>query len=143
MLVRDYQPEDYPVLMNLWLELGLSSVERDDNKEVILQTINHGGKLILLEDPKTGTLVGSSWMTFDGRRIYLHHFGIKKEFQRQGWGLKLAQESLKYIKKQGYQVKLEVHKDNLAAKKLYEKVGFFAFTDYDIYMIRRTENIKW
>ena len=36
----------------------------------------------------------------------------------------------------GRQVKMEVHKENFAAKKLYEKLGFFAFRDYDIYMIR-------
>ena len=34
------------------------------------------------------------------------------------------------------QVKLEVHKENYPAQRLYEKLGFFAFRDYDIYMIR-------
>ncbi len=111
MLLRDYIPEDFPKLLLLWSELDMGDEERGDSNEIILQTINKGGKLIVLEDADSKVLVGSSWMTFDGRRFSLHHFGIKKEFQRQGWGLELAQESLKYIKQQGYQVKLEVHKD--------------------------------
>lgn len=142
MLIRDFLPEDFSHVLTLWRELDMSSEERGDSEEIILQTIQHGGKLILMIDTETATLVGSSWMTFDGRRIFLHHFGIKKEYQRKGWGLKLALESIKFIKDKGYQVKLEVHKKNVAAKKLYEKLGFFAFTDYDIYMIRNTEEIS-
>jgi ribosomal protein S18 acetylase RimI-like enzyme len=49
---------------------------------------------------------------------------------------------LKFIKTQGKQVKLEVHKENQAARHLYESEGFFAYTDYDIYMIRKTDELK-
>ena len=31
-------------------------------------------------------------MTWDGRRIYLHHFGILPEYQRKGLGRKLAED---------------------------------------------------
>ena len=75
-------------------------------------------------------------MTWDGRRIYLHHFGILPDFQGRGFGTELAQKSLEWIRQTGQQVKLEVHKDNFKAKLLYEKLGFFAFRDYEIYMIR-------
>jgi ribosomal protein S18 acetylase RimI-like enzyme len=141
MLVRDYVPEDFPKLQLLWLELDMGGEERGDSPEIILQTIKQGGRLIVLEDADSKVLVGSSWMTFDGRRFSLHHFGIKKKYQRQGWGLELAQESIKFIKQQGYQVRLEVHKDNEAAIKLYTKLGFFSFTDYDIFMIRKVDEL--
>ncbi len=36
----------------------------------------------------------------------------------------------------GRQVKIEVHRENTAAIRLYKKLGFFAFEDYEIYMIR-------
>lgn len=141
MLIRDFQPEDHKELFELWEELEMGGEERGDTLEVILETINRGGKLILMEDDEKNILIGSSWMTYDGRRLFLHHFGIKNEYQRKGHGLKLAFASLEFIKLKGQQVKLEVHKDNLAAKSLYEKVGFSAFTDYDIYMIRKPGNI--
>lgn len=140
MIFRDYKPSDYPQLIKLWEELDLSNAERDDTQVIVEQTISMGAKVLLLSDPEN-KLIGSSWMTFDGRRMLMHHFGIRKSHQGMGYGTLLAQESLKYIKEKGYQVKLEVQKDNLAAKHLYEKLGFFAFTDYDIYMIRDVENI--
>ena len=83
-----------------------------------------------------GKVIGTSWMTFDGRRILLHHFGIHPEYQRKGIGLLLARESLKFVKQKGYQVKLEVHKNNHAAIELYKKLGFTYLGDYDVYIIR-------
>lgn len=142
MVFRNYQSSDFEQLSGLWEDLGMGGKERGDTHDVIVQTLEHGGKLILLEDEHTGSLIGSSWLTFDGRRIYLHHFGISKAHQGKGWGTKLAIESLKFIKEKGCQVKLEVHKDNLPAKHLYEKLGFGAFTDYDIYMIRHPHRIS-
>ena len=134
--IRDYRPEDYPSLLDLWEQTDLAQPERGDTEEVIEQCNAQGGKLLVLEDTESGKLIGSSWMTWDGRRIYLHHFGILPGFQRRGLGTELAKKSLEWIREMGQQVKLEVHKKNYPAKRLYEKLGFFAFRDYDIYMIR-------
>ncbi|MEX0988478.1 MAG: GNAT family N-acetyltransferase [Bacteroidales bacterium] len=142
MIVRDYHPDDFNALFQLWESLEMAAGERGDNPAIIRQTLEKGGKLLVLEDPGTGSIIGSSWMTFDGRRIFLHHFGIREDFQRKGLGTKLAVASLMFIKEKGYQVKLEVHKDNIAAIKLYEKAGFESFPDYDILMIRRPGEIE-
>lgn len=141
MTFRDYRPEDYSRLKELWDELGLDPAERGDTEPVIRKSVEHGGKLLLLELPGSERIIGSSWMTFDGRRLYMHHFGIAKEHQRKGLGMLLLIESLKYVKAEGYQVKLEVHEDNIAAKKLYEKAGFSIFNHYDVYMIRDISKI--
>ena len=142
MIFRDYTRSDFEALEALWIELEMGAPERGDTPEIIQQTIDQGGKLILMFTEAEQELVGSSWITFDGRRLFLHHFGIRKSFQRQGNGTLLAIESLKFIKAKGYQVKLEVHKNNLAAVRLYEKLGFFAFKEYDLYMIRDINNIS-
>jgi ribosomal protein S18 acetylase RimI-like enzyme len=75
-------------------------------------------------------------MTWDGRRIYLHHFGIQPARQHGGLGTKLAEVSLEWIRSTGHQVKIEVHKENKTAIKLYKKMGFISFEDYHLYMIR-------
>ena len=134
--IRDYHPEDFTFLLELWQQTDLAHPERGDNAEVIKQCNDLGGKLLLMEETENGTIIGSSWMTWDGRRIYLHHFGILPSYQGMGLGTELAEKSLEWIRQKGQQVKLEVHKENQAAKRLYEKLGFFAFRDYDIYMIR-------
>lgn len=141
MKFQDYHPDDYSELYSFWEELGLTGPERGDTPEIISQTLKMGGKLLIMKDSVEQTIVGSSWMTFDGRRVFMHHFGILKSHQNKGLGSLLAKESMKFIRNMGYQVKLEVHKNNIAAKVLYKKLGFFAFTDYDIYMIRDLEKI--
>ena len=140
--IRDYSTEDYIQVYNLWRETGLWNSERQDDEKSINDCLNIGGKFLVLVDSSCNLIIGSSWMTFDGRRVYLHHFGIKPEYQRKGLGTLLAKSSLNYISKLGYQVKLEVHKQNHIAQHLYKKLGFFSFTDYDILMIRDFQNIQ-
>ena len=138
--IRDYRPEDFASLIELWQETDLSQPERGDNAESIRQCNDHGGKLLVMEEAGTGKIIGSSWMTWDGRRIYLHHFGILPSYQGMGLGTELAEKSMEWLREKGQQVKLEVHKENHAAKHLYEKFGLFAYTDYDIYMIRNFDS---
>jgi ribosomal protein S18 acetylase RimI-like enzyme len=141
MRIRDYKKSDYPSVIRLWKECGLWGEERDDSLESINKCLSLGGKFLVMQEERTNKIIGTSWITFDGRRMYLHHFCIKPEYQGKGHGESLTKASLEFIKKQGHQVKLEVHKDNLPAIKLYEKYGFFKFDNYIIYMIRDTPDI--
>lgn len=136
ILIRDYRPEDYPAIEKLWAETGLGGAQRGDNQQIIEQSIALGGKMLVavLGD---NTLAGTSWMTFDGRRIHLHHFGISPAYQRKGLGRQLAQASIAFAKEKGYQVKLEVHQTNTAAIELYKGLGFQYLGDYDVYIIRK------
>ena len=135
-LIRDYRESDYASLLKLWKKTELAQPERKDDAGVIKRCNDMGGCLLVLENAATGEIIGSSWMTWDGRRIYLHHFGIHPDWQNLGLGTKLAEASLEWISQTGQQVKMEVHKENKAAIRLYQKLGFFAFEDYDLYMIR-------
>lgn len=139
--IRDYRKEDYQGIVELWKETGLWNPERDDTESSIDSSLAIGGRLLIMDEPGKDFLIGSSWITFDGRRLYLHHFCIKPVYQGKGLGTKLAKASLAYVKSSGYQVKIEVHKENYIAKHLYEKLGFISFSDYDIYMIRDVKNI--
>lgn len=141
ILIRDYCREDYPQIIELWAETCLLKPERNDTQQNLEDCLTIGGKFLVMFDSVANILVGSSWMTFDGRRIFMHHFGIKPVYQQKGLGTKLAKASLSYIYSCGYQVKLEVHKENHIAKHLYEKLGFFAYTNYDIYMVRDVQHI--
>ena len=135
-IFRDYLPSDFSNVLKLWQQTGITGKIREDDAETIEKTISLGGKLIILEDLKDKILIGTSWMTFDGRRIHLHHFGISPEFQNKGYGKLLLEESLKFARDEDVQIKLEVHKTNIAAIKLYEKYGFKYLGDFNVYIIR-------
>ena len=139
--IRDFQPEDFSQVNELWSQTGMGGAHRGDNLEVIHQTIQGGGKLLVMEEISTKKIIGTSWLTNDKRRIYLHHFGILPEYQGNGLSKPLMLESIKFVKKTGLQVKLEVHRDNTRAINLYEKMGFKYLGDYDVYIVRDIEKV--
>lgn len=139
IVIRDYRAADYPAITDLWLKTGLGGAHRGDNQKTIEKSIKMGGKLLVAESDD-GRILATSWMTFDGRRIHLHHFGVMPSFQKRGIGRKLAIESINFAKKKGFQMKLEVHKTNNEAIQLYSKLGFSYLGDYLVYIIRHYEN---
>ncbi len=140
-IVRDFQPQDYKQVINLWIETNLTRPERGDNLDVILRTIEHGGKLLVLEDNTNNQVVGTSWITNDGRRLHLQYFGILPGYQGKKLSHYLMVESLRFAKQTGLQIKLEVHQENFRAINLYQKWGFKRLGDYDIYILRDVELI--
>ncbi len=134
--IRDYRQEDYDEIMELWQELGLGNKERGDNKEVIERTLKLGAKLFVMENEKH-EIIGTSWITFDGRRLLLHHFGIKKKYQGKGLSKILMDKTIEFAKEKNIQIKLEVHKDNFKAINLYKQYGFKDLSDYLILIIRK------
>ena len=138
--IRDYQPDDYPAIESLWLVTGLGGSWRGDDRAVIEKSLAIGGKLLVaLHDD--GTLVGTSWMTFDGRRLHLHHVGVLPDYRRSGIGRLLSIESIRFARNQQVQIKLEVHRNNEVAVSLYQKLGFEYLGDYDVYIIREFHSI--
>ncbi len=140
--IRDYHPVDYEAVSKIWLETGMERPERGDDKNTVERCIKTGGCLLILEDEETNAIAGTSWITYDGRRLYLHHFGISPGYQGKGLSKYLLEESLQYVKKTGYQIKLEVHSSNRIAINLYQKYGFKYLGDYKVYIIRNTDDIK-
>jgi ribosomal protein S18 acetylase RimI-like enzyme len=143
MIIREYHKGDFNAIMNLWMATGLSRPERGDDEATVERSIEMGGRMLVIctEDPAQN-IIGTSWMTFDGRRLHLHHFGIDPAFQGQGLARELLRESLRFVKEKGYQVKLEVHRSNTVAVELYRKAGFEFLGDYDIYIIRDIQSIE-
>lgn len=135
---RNYLPSDFDEVMNLWKLTGMGGAERGDDNEVIMRTVNAGGAMIIMEQNKQ--IIGTAWLTHDNRRTFLHHFGIHPGFQGQGLSKLLMDETLKVIKEIGFQVKLEVHKENFKALSLYRKFGFSDFSDYELMMMRKIQD---
>ena len=140
-IIREYTNGDYPEVTALWENLGLGGAHRGDDEHTIRRTISMGGPLLLLIDPVSKAVAGTSWLTVDGRRTYLHHFGIHADYQGKGLANTLLAASLKLAKTFGLQIKLEVHKDNIKALGLYSKTGFTYLGDYLVYIIRDISSI--
>jgi ribosomal-protein-alanine N-acetyltransferase len=134
MHIRDFQAKDYKQLQHLWHITGMGGEFRGDNENTIEKTLRAGGKLLVLM--KEDLLIGSSWITNDARRLYLHHFGILPDYQGQGLSKLLLEKSMEFARSTGLQIKLEVHKENEIALNLYKKAGFNYLGDYVVYIVR-------
>ncbi len=141
-VIREYRPQDYTGVEKLWNDTGMGSSFRGDDQKTIENTLKNGGKLLVMEEPNTGKIIGTSWLTNDGRRIYLHHFGISPAFQGQGLSKYLLQASMDFAKSTEKQIKIEVHQSNARAINLYTKAGFKYLGDYDVYIIRDYQNLN-
>lgn len=134
--LRDFSPADFESVNLLWSGIGLGGKHRGDTPDIIMKTLQQGGRLLILFVEETSEIIGTSWLTTDSRRTYLHHFGIAENWQ----GMKLADylldETLKIARLIGLQVKLEVHESNMKAISLYRKYGFQYLGDYEVYIIR-------
>lgn len=143
MQVRLYRRGDFPGIMEVWSVTGLSRPERGDDEATIERSIAIGGTMLVMYDPDDADrITGTSWLTFDGRRLHLHHFGIVPGHQGKGLSALLLKESLRAVKEKGYQVKLEVHRTNETAVSIYKKAGFEYLGDYDVYIIRDIQSIE-
>ena len=132
--VCDFTDRDIDDVLNLWDVTSIGGKERGDSLETIQRTLKHGGRMLLLVID--GRVVGSSWMTQDGRRMYLHHFSIHPEYQGQGLSHMLMNTSLSWMREVGLQIKLEVHESNEIARDLYQKYGFNELGGYKLYIVR-------
>lgn len=135
-IIREYTSDDYQEMIRLWESLGLGGAHRGDDSTIIQRTIEMGGKLLLMFEKHTNRMIGTSWLTVDGRRVYLHHFGIHADFQGKKLAVPLLETSLKFAKSTGLQIKLEVHKNNEKALGLYKKYGFTYLGDYHVFILR-------
>ncbi len=142
LIIRDYRKGDFSQVEKLWIATGMGAKERADDERIIEKTLRQGGKLLILENTLNSEIIGTSWMTSDGRRIYLHHFGIRPDHQGKGYSKILLKESLNFARLTGLQIKLEVHNTNSKALSLYKKGGFKYLGDYEVYIIRDYKNLN-
>lgn len=137
--VRDFQLSDYIELESLWIESSISRPERGDNLEMILRTLKSGAKLLVLVSTDNQQIIGSSWITNDGRRLYLHHFCISQTHRGKKLSHLLMLESMKFAKQLNMQIKLEVHSTNKIAIELYKRHEFEYLGNYHTYIMRDIE----
>jgi ribosomal protein S18 acetylase RimI-like enzyme len=134
-LIRNYLQNDYPEVESFWNKNGLGGSHRGDSIQIVEDTLASGGHLLVMI-ASDGAIAGTSWLTNDRRRTYLHHFGIADTWRGKGLSKILLEETLRIATRDGFQIKIEVHRDNLPALNLYKKAGFQYLGDYDVYMIR-------
>ena len=131
----DYAPmtiKDYEEAYALWKVsegIGLSDA---DTRQAIQRYLkqNPGTSFVARVD---GKLVGAVLSGTDGRRGYLHHLAVAKEFRKQGVGKKLVEHCMEALGKAGItRCHIFVYRENKSGKAFWEETGWFERNDLDI-----------
>lgn len=140
---RDFRDRDYEEVLSLWEATGLGDRKRGDDLNTIRRSLKMGGKFFIMEGAGDAGIIGTSWITYDGRRLHLHHFGIRPDYQGRGLSVSLLNETLRFAREKGVQIKLEVHRDNRKAVDLYVRNHFRDLGNYGIFIIRDLSEIDF
>lgn len=124
-MVRKMEISDYDKIYNLWIHtegMGLRSL--DDSKE--------GIEAFLKRNPLTNfvalneeEIIGVILCGHDGRRGYIYHTVVKKDYRNQGIAKQLIEAAVSALKQEGItRVCLNVMESNDLGKKFWEKMGW-------------------
>ncbi len=117
--------DDYDEMFELWSNtegMGLRSL--DDSKEGISKFLNRNPNtnFICRIDNK---LVGAILCGNDGRRGYIYHAVVHKDFQRKNIGTLLVEKVIEALDREGIKkVALVVYSNNLNGNQFWESLGF-------------------
>lgn len=128
-----FQMKHYEDAYKLWLDVFPISTDASYNRINI--------EYFLTRNPKTsfvaalnGKVIGTVLAGNDGRRGYIHHLGLLPGYRGRGWGKKLLHAAEAALRKCGMtKVHLFVYKEDVAAKRFYDKAGYQERQDIDIH----------
>ncbi|MBI5549555.1 MAG: GNAT family N-acetyltransferase [Deltaproteobacteria bacterium] len=130
-----FDAQVFEAVARIWEATGVGNPARGDSCDSVEATLRHGGKLLTVRVGEE--IVGVCWLTCDGRRLYLHHMAVAPQHQGRGLARRLLEHALAYARERGLQMKLEVHRANARARRLYEHYGFASLGEYEVLICRK------
>lgn len=100
MIYRKIQKSDYDQINELWQSIDGLGISESDSEENITQFIENNPHLNYLCENKESVL-GTILCGNDGRRGYIYHVAVRKDFQGKGIGKKLTDIALSKLQEQG------------------------------------------
>lgn len=130
--IREMVPADYEESYRLWESVpGMSLESLDNSKNGITKMIQQNPKLCLVAtiDKKIiGTILGVT----DGRKGYLYHVAVERDFQGQHISTRLIAEVRKRFEQQQIKkIGIFVVRDNEIGKRFWKHQGFRKRTDIE------------
>lgn len=125
MIIRLMDMEDYEKVYDLWTHAeGMGLNTTDDSHEGIAKYLKRNPNTCFVAEDN-GRLVGVIMSGHDGRRGFIHHTTVRKEYRGQGVGMKLVDSAWKALEAEGiHKVALVAFEKNESGNRFWEKAGF-------------------
>jgi len=123
--LRPFTLDDYPAVLALWQAAGPGlEVRPSDALPEVVKKLARDPDLFLVAEAE-GAVVGVIMGAWDGRRGWLHHLAVAEDHRGQGVASALVREVEQRLQTKGcLKVNLLVQASNLAARRLYQRLGY-------------------
>lgn len=131
-LVREMTLDDYYSVIELWRKTEGICLSEADSRENIEKFLKRNPQLSYVVEWQNN-LLGTILCGHDGRRGYLHHLAVKKEYRNRGLGRQLVNKCLEQLALlKIHKCHLFVFKNNESGLKFWEHLCFNKRTDIEI-----------
>lgn len=125
MLIRSFQPEDQPSIVQLWQRAGLTRPWNDPDLDIQRKLSVPPETSWFLVGEVDQQIVASVMVGYEGHRGWINYLAVDPDFRRQGLGRQLMEAAEQLLVKAGCpKVNLQVRADNAKAISFYQQVGF-------------------
>ena len=136
--IREFDIEDYDVLLRLWKEAGLVLRPGDELNGVRLKLQRDPDLFLVARDEEE--VVGCVMGGWDGRRGWVYHLAVKSSHQRQGIAKSLLRElETRLARKGAKKVNAQVYRSNTKSLRFFNACGYDVHSD--LVMIGKPLNV--
>lgn len=129
--IRTMTIDDYDGIYKLWAETeGMCLRNADDSYEGINKFIKRNPKTCFVAENEQNRIIGSVLCGSDGRRGYIYHLAVHKNYRKMGIGSNLVNEAADALKDLGIsKAALLVLRTNKEGIEFWEKMGYYDRND--------------
>lgn len=122
--IRAMTIEDYEALVELWRRTDGIILGDTDEKEPMRGFLSRNPGLSLVAEVND-EVIGVVLCSHDGRRGYLHHVAVDKQYRRHGVASELVQECLSLLQREGImKCNIFILEDNESGIAFWKDNGF-------------------
>lgn len=142
MKIRTMVIEDFENVYDLWINTeGMGLNTTDDSKEGIAKYLLRNPNTCFVAEDNV-QLIGVIISGHDGRRGFIYHTTVRKEYRGQGIGRRLVDSAMTALEAEGiHKVALVVFDKNISGNIFWEKIGFTVRDDL-IYRNKSIHELK-
>jgi ribosomal protein S18 acetylase RimI-like enzyme len=115
---------DYDAMLQLWQSCEGLGLIKADSREGIELFLGRNPNLSTVAEIN-GRIVATVLCAHDGRRGFMYHLAVAREFRKKGIAKVLVETSMNLLQQAGiYRGNVVVYRTNLEAQKFWEKMGW-------------------
>jgi len=123
--IRSMAPEDLPEVIRFWQEMEGIGLSESDSVPALTSYLQRNPELSFVARNDQQQIVGAVLCGHDGRRGYLHHLAVEKNYRKMGIGRALVEKCLSSLQALNIlKCNLFLFSDNSLGEAFWREMGW-------------------